>query len=196
MPKALAPEVRAQFAQRLKELRLRSGYLRARYFAQSLGIEENRYTRYERAEVEPSLSLLHKMCETLRVSPNELMGFAEYGGSTGILAFAEESAGDATNANRAERHIALLAWRLASETVANRSRQRAHSKTPADPLFTTRETGKLFQQLRTDPFGTVAAIVAEEDLKKLDAKGKAEFAELVSSYTEYAAQAAAATARG
>ena len=53
MAKALAPEVRARFAQRLKLLRVQKGYLRARYFAKSLGIEENRYTRYERAEVEP-----------------------------------------------------------------------------------------------------------------------------------------------
>ena len=91
MAKPLAPEVRSQFAKRLKEMRVQSGFLRARYFATSLGIEENRYTRYERAEVEPSLTLIHKMCETLRVSPNELLGFAEYEGGA-IPGFAEESA--------------------------------------------------------------------------------------------------------
>ena len=73
----LAPEVRSQFAQRLKNLRTQRGFDRARYFAKSLGIEENRYTRYERAEVEPNLTLIHKMCETLRVSPNELLGFGD-----------------------------------------------------------------------------------------------------------------------
>jgi transcriptional regulator with XRE-family HTH domain len=190
MPKALAPEVRAEFAQRLKELRVRSGYLRARYFARSLGIEENRYTRYERAEVEPNLTLIHKMCETLRVSPNELMGFAEYGGSANTPAFAEEGPENAASGSRAERQLALLAWRLASETVANRSKHRAQSRASADPLSTARETGKLFKQLQSDPFGTVAAIVADEDLKKLDARRKAEFADLIASYTEVAAQAA------
>ena len=75
----LAPDVRLQFAKRLKTMRTQRGFDRARYFARSLGIEENRYTRYERAEVEPSLTLIHKMCETLRVSPNELLGFAESG---------------------------------------------------------------------------------------------------------------------
>ena len=75
----LAPEVRSQFAKRLKTMRTQRGFQRARYFARSLGIEENRYTRYERAEVEPNLTLIHKMCETLRVSPNELLGFAEPG---------------------------------------------------------------------------------------------------------------------
>src|SRR5262245_33955196 len=77
MAPSLAPNVRSQFAKRLKSIRTLRGFGRARYFAKSLGIEENRYTRYERAEVEPSLTLIHKMCEVLRVTPNELLGFAE-----------------------------------------------------------------------------------------------------------------------
>jgi len=77
MAPMLAPEVRLQFAKRLKTMRTQRGFDRARYFARSLGIEENRYTRYERAEVEPSLTLIHKMCETMRVSPNELLDFTE-----------------------------------------------------------------------------------------------------------------------
>src|SRR6188472_2934779 len=48
MPKTLAPEVRSQFAKRLKAMRVHGGFERARYFAKALGIEENRYTRYER----------------------------------------------------------------------------------------------------------------------------------------------------
>src|SRR5258708_650785 len=94
MAQMLAPEVRSQFAQRLKNLRTQRGFDRARYFARSLGIEENRYTRYERAEVEPSLTLIHKMCETLRVSPNELLGFADLGHlfSGGVPALAEAPA--------------------------------------------------------------------------------------------------------
>src|SRR5262250_2302952 len=77
MIKTLAPEVRSEFAKRLKDMRQQKGFPRARYFAKTLGIEENRYTRYERAEVEPSLTLIHKMCEVLQVSPNELLGFVE-----------------------------------------------------------------------------------------------------------------------
>ena len=78
MAEVLAPDVRSQFAKRLKIIRTQRGFDRARYFAKSLGIEENRYTRYERAEVEPSLTLIHKMCATLHVTPNELLGFAEF----------------------------------------------------------------------------------------------------------------------
>jgi transcriptional regulator with XRE-family HTH domain len=70
-----APEIRLLFAKRLKQLRTEKGFVHARTFAKVLGIEENRYTRYERAEVEPSLTLIQRMCQTLQVSPNDLLGF-------------------------------------------------------------------------------------------------------------------------
>jgi len=195
MEKPLAPEVRSQFAKRLKEMRLQHGFPRARYFANSLGIEENRYTRYERAEVEPSLTLIHKMCETLRVSPNELLGFAEIEGSA-TAGFAENSARENAGAeDSAARHQDLLAWRLASETVAVRSKHRVSAKTSNDPLATTRETGKLFQKLQSDPFGTVAEIAADEALKALDAEHKTEFADLIEAFTQSVTNAASGKAR-
>lgn len=192
MAKLLAPEVRAQFAKRLKEMRIRNGFIRARYFAKSLGIEENRYTRYERAEVEPSLTLLHKMCDILRVSPNALMGFAEYeGNGSSMPAFAEDSSSrGATTEDAVARHRDLLAWRLASETVTFRSRHRAKGRAAPDPLGTTQDTGKLFRKLQSDPFSTVAEIVAEPALKDLGPERKAEFAELVDAYTDSVAKSA------
>ena len=66
---AHAPPVRLEFARRLRQLRAERGFDHARDFARALGIEENRYTRYERAEVEPSLTLIHRICVALRVSP-------------------------------------------------------------------------------------------------------------------------------
>jgi transcriptional regulator with XRE-family HTH domain len=181
MPKTLAPEVRTRFAKRLKSMRVENGFPRARYFAKALGIEENRYTRYERAEVEPSLTLINKICEVLRVSPNELLGFAEYAPATG---FAETSADELTSVeNPAERHAELLAWQLAAEVVAIRNAQRG---TSSDPLAATRETGRLFQLLRSDPFNTVAGIVADEALKALGAERKADLARLVEAFTESA----------
>jgi transcriptional regulator with XRE-family HTH domain len=77
VPSPSAPEVRLQFAKRLKQLRTEKGFLRARTFANALGIHENRYTRYERAEVEPNLTLIHKICGTLRVLPNDLFDLTE-----------------------------------------------------------------------------------------------------------------------
>jgi transcriptional regulator with XRE-family HTH domain len=70
-----APPARLHFANQLRRLRALKGFASAREFAHAVGIDENRYTRYERAEVEPSLTVLLKMCETLGVSPNELLGF-------------------------------------------------------------------------------------------------------------------------
>jgi len=185
MPKTLAPEVRSQFAKRLKSMRMQSGYQRARYFAKLLGIEENRYTRYERAEVEPSLTLIHKICQALRVSPNELLGFAEYGG-TPVSGFSEDPPGEsAPGENPSERHVELLAWRLAAEVIGIRSTDRG------DPLAAARETGKLFQMLRSDPFNTVADVVADDSLKDLDAERKAEIARLVDAFMDSASRALA-----
>jgi transcriptional regulator with XRE-family HTH domain len=69
------PPVRREFARRLRQLRIERGFMHARKFSKTLGIEENRYTRYERAEVEPTLTLIHRMCEVLEVTPNDLFGF-------------------------------------------------------------------------------------------------------------------------
>jgi transcriptional regulator with XRE-family HTH domain len=197
MAKTLAPEVRSQFAKRLKEMRTQGGFVRARYFAKSLGIEENRYTRYERAEVEPSLTLIHKMCEILRVSPNALLGFAESSvGADAIPAFAEDSVAEhAHPTNAGDRHRDLLAWRLASEAVAVRNKHRGRAKASPDPLATKRETAKLFQKLQSDPFGMLAELVGDDVLKDLSSERRAEFAELVDAFTDSLAKAASGKPR-
>lgn len=195
MAQMLAPEVRSQFAQRLKSLRTQRGFDRARYFARTLGIEENRYTRYERAEVEPSLTLIHKMCETLRVSPNELLGFADLRQHpSGVPGLAEASleeiarthggeAGTETGGKGADP-VSSLAWNLAAEAVAIRHQHGARSKGAADPLTVLRETGALFRSLQSEPFDTVAVILNDAALKDVDAKHKARLAELIQAYTE------------
>src|SRR5262245_47643257 len=188
MPKTLAPEVRSQFAKRLKSMRVQSGFERARYFAKALGIEENRYTRYERAEVEPSLTLIHKICEVLQVSPNELLGFAEARAASGPGLFETAAEYDAGN-TPSERHLETLAWRLASEVAAVRNGHRGSRET-GDPFAATRDTGKLYQSLLKDPFNTMATIVAEDALKGLDADRKAELARLVDTITDIAGRRA------
>src|SRR5262245_35408988 len=175
MPKTLAPEVRSQFAKRLKTMRAQGGFERARYFAKALGIEENRYTRYERAEVEPSLTLIHKMCEVLRVTPNELLGFPEHRSSP-MLGLAEDAAEYSTrDMAPPERHVELLAWRLASEVAAVRGG-------PRDPLAIKGEAGRLYQVLLKDPFNMIAGIVSDEALKGLDTERKSGLAQLVDAF--------------
>lgn len=186
MAKTLAPEVRSQFAKRLKTMRVQSGFERARYFAKALGIEENRYTRYERAEVEPSLTLIQKICEVLRVSPNELLGFPEQRSVPVLDGFSESAEPFGHAQTPPERHRELLAWRLASEVAAVRSGHRAGGKDPGDPFAVTRETGKLYQQLLKDPFNTIADIVGDEALKGLGPDRKSDLARLVAAFTDTA----------
>jgi transcriptional regulator with XRE-family HTH domain len=184
----LAPEVRSRFAARLKRLRLQRGFERARFFAKALGIEENRYTRYERAEVEPSLTLLQKVCETLHVTPNELLGFAEGSGDP----FPAPRANAQSTGAGSDDVVATssLAWRLASALIAMRQEQLG-GKAPADPLETIRETGSLFAELQAKPFGAVAEIVRDPSLRTAAAEKRAALAELIRSFTESVSTAAA-----
>jgi transcriptional regulator with XRE-family HTH domain len=189
MSDVLAPNVRSQFAKRLKVIRTQRGFDRARYFAKSLGIEENRYTRYERAEVEPSLTLIHKMCATLHVTPNELLGFSEFndeGAFQNAPGMAESPAGASKPQGQAggNGNAGSLAWRLASEAVAIRSEQTSRGKSPEDPLANFRETGTLFQKLQAEPFGTIAEIVDDPAVKTAAAARKAAIAELIRTFTE------------
>src|SRR5262245_4263606 len=203
MAQTLAPEVRSRFAQRLKSLRTQRGFDRARYFAKSLGIEENRYTRYERAEVEPSLTLIHKMCETLRVSPNELLGFVEllhHDGSAGA-GLAQTAPEDLQRPPSAEAGgkgtdaVSSLAWSLATEAAAIRHGRSAKPKAAADPLAALRETSALFSALQAEPFATVAAILGDAAVKDIGAEDKARLAELIHAYTERVRHASLLRAR-
>ena len=189
----LAPEVRSQFAKRLRTMRTQRGFERARYFAKSLGIEENRYTRYERAEVEPSLTLIHKMCETLRVSPNELLGFAEEGQESSFEptpGLAEAVAGEIAPTPRRDGGgqgpdaVGSLAWRLAAEVVAVRHEQLGKSKAASDALETMRETGALFRRLRARPFEMAAELASDPALERVDSKRRAALARLIRAFTD------------
>ena len=180
---ALAPDVRSRFATRLKRLRLQRGFERARFFARTLGIEENRYTRYERAEVEPSLTLLHKMCDTLRVTPNELLGFAEPPGDASAPTGASAARGEAQGEGNRADPASSLAWRLASATVTIRQ-EHVGRKAAGDALETIRETGSLFAELQAKPFGAVAEIVRDPSLKSATPEKRASLAELIRCYTD------------
>jgi transcriptional regulator with XRE-family HTH domain len=168
-------------------MRTQKGFPRARYFAKTLGIEENRYTRYERAEVEPSLTLINKICEVLQVSPNELLGIPRHRAHPGPGFGEEEQATLGARDPSGERHVEPVAWRLATEVVAVRNAHPGAGGRPSnDPLAAMGETTKLFQQLLKDPFNTVAGIVAEGALQALDPERKAELVRLVRAFTDSA----------
>jgi transcriptional regulator with XRE-family HTH domain len=196
MPPVLAPTVRAQFAQRLRALRAQRGFERARHFAKALGIEENRYTRYERAEVEPNLTLIYEICQKLSVTPNELLGFAEPAGEdatavrvrpaaeSAAAPAAESAAAEAAAGARSSGQLSALAWQLASEAAHGKAALGDTAAAAADPLRLVRETGQIYSRLEGDPFGTVADIVNDPALKDLGPERKIKLAALIEAYTE------------
>jgi transcriptional regulator with XRE-family HTH domain len=160
-------DVRHHFAQRLKELRAARGFRTARSLAQALDIDENRYTRYERAEVEPDLALLMRICEALRATPNDLLvGWAQPSPERALEGFAEkaESAGGeaglaSADADRNERRgrVRALAWRLASEVVSWRAK-------PEAPLTALRTKFRLFAEIERDPFAFIGRLAEDPAL--------------------------------
>ncbi|MEM7777227.1 MAG: helix-turn-helix transcriptional regulator [Pseudomonadota bacterium] len=157
-------KVRDEFARRLRELRRSAGFKTARKFAATLDIDENRYTRYERAEVEPDLGLITRFCEALRVTPNHLLGF-EAMQTDGDLhsalppGFAEGGAAAPAPSGTADANalaqgpqpegVRMAAWQLAE----------AHAKlTQAgeDQILQLTATARLFDEIVLDPLAFVA----------------------------------------
>src|SRR5205085_9548910 len=109
-------EIRVQFGLRLKKLRLSAGFRTARAFAEALELDENRYTRYERGEVEPNLSNICRICLVLGVQPNDLFNFHEAPSDAPTLAREAPQA----NGSAQGKGGRSQAWRLASSIASLR----------------------------------------------------------------------------
>lgn len=167
-------DARNRFAQRLRAIRIPRGFKTARSFAKALGIDENRYTRYERAEVEPDLQLLLRMCELLKATPNDLLcdtigsppvdatipyGFADRPAAHFEAGPRAKTAPDAS----ADDVRKAIAWQLA-ETVALVKARRQMADTDAlSAIEKLRLIGPLFACVNTDPFSFLANLPGELD---------------------------------
>lgn len=80
------------FAKRLKSARAEAGYKSAQQFAGVLGIEPHTYRHWERAESEPDFETLTRICELLRITPNELLPLAAQGGGRGLSSPSSQTA--------------------------------------------------------------------------------------------------------
>jgi transcriptional regulator with XRE-family HTH domain len=185
MIEARPRDVRLHFAQRLKELRAARGFRTARSLAQALDIDENRYTRYERAEVEPDLTLVMRICEALRATPNDLLlGWAQPGADRPLEGFAEKAEAASPDPRQAELAAAgaevsgrrasprALAWRLAGELARSRAPSEA-------PLTTLRTKFRLFTEIERDPFSFISRLAEDPALSGLEAPEQARIAALM-----------------
>lgn len=168
-------EIRKRFAQKLTLLRERAGYRTRRAFARAIGIDENRYTRYERAEVEPNLQLLVTIADGLKASPNALLGYiGEPQSSLGAHrapGFADDT--DARDPLAPPRDdvsrdrvpgatnpiLEAACWKLADHV--------AHLDPPtgddgAARLKALQAASAEYKALMADPFGRVAQLVADD----------------------------------
>jgi transcriptional regulator with XRE-family HTH domain len=173
---------RDRFASRLRRLRQERGFSAARHFAQTLGIPENRYTRYERGDSEPDLDDLYLFFEHLPASPNELFGVASgtprlddppgfaAGPQERLLVPTDKSRtiGDPTRAvtpaRRSEADAA--AWALATSVIRHkRLTTSGRGLVEHLTLAELREGGLLYKALCRDPYETVAHLVTTSEIE-------------------------------
>lgn len=155
------------------------GFATARSFANALDIDENRYTRYERAEVEPDLSLLIKICSLLTIKPNDLLdfetdltlssGFSE--GPTELLRSASDPI-SRSGGRHASVLCSALSWRMA-ELVADLKKA-----DPANRLDKVSRISRIFSEIDADPFAFVAGIATDPRLAGLSPEAATNFADL------------------
>ena len=194
-----APIERKRFAKRLRAIRGPRGFKTARSFAERLDIHENRYTRYERAEVEPDLPLLMQMCDALGVTPNDLLcetiglsdgppsrvdydapGFAEAG--------PQDNSGETSQRPVDQRQMAvdMAAWDLASELAQIEETQKALGEpVPAAVIATA---GRLFHRLQTQTYAVLPEIGTSFALAKVDLEVQRRVSERIKRLTEALSQ--------
>jgi transcriptional regulator with XRE-family HTH domain len=178
----------------LRELRIPRGFKTARMLANALGIDENRYTRYERAEVEPDLTMLMRICGALEISPNDLFG-VEAIAQPAMPGFGESSrnvesggagrtgGGAAEPSGAADRRQAL-AWQLARELAQIEARLEPSRRAAGGALQTVQRTSRLFSEIESNPFAFVAKRVESAPITTLDAKAQARIVGLMESLIE------------
>ena len=159
---------RIRFAQRLRGMRGPRGYKTARSIAQKLGIHENRYTRYERAEVEPNLALLMQICRALDVTPNDLLcdpdGLAGDAAAGAGVGFHEGEIVDAPQGNGSDYAFQASAWQLASVLAEVIEAGSTSETAPPAQVLTT--TSRLYRRIAAQPFAVLSEIGDQISLSK------------------------------
>jgi transcriptional regulator with XRE-family HTH domain len=187
-----SPIARQRFARRLREFRVARGFKTARSLARALEIDENRYTRYERAEVEPDMELIQQICETLKLSPNDLLGTASPSArhlmqpaSTSAPAGFAEPASALPDVSATRDHLLRdkTAWSLACAVAELQSR--VSDPAPENPsrLATLRHAARLFADLERRPFAAVSEILLHPAVSHAPAQEAHRIENLIEAFT-------------
>jgi len=185
MPKGIPTSTTKRFAHQLRAARLAKGVKTAREFAKMLRMNENRYTRYERAEVEPDLATLVQICEALNITPDKLLcatagpehnleGNAQPGFSeTNSTAYGPEKV---VPTFQQGRFVATL-YALAQKLGLALARKNAGGLEPA-PFEAMRVGSEIYGQMCLAPFETIASIGREIDLSHSTLEEQKEISQL------------------
>jgi len=181
---------RRQFARRLRELRITRGFKTARSLATALAIDENRYTRYERAEVEPDIGLIQRICEMLHLSPNELFGIGQEtparAKQPATSEFAEAGADYSTRSDADGRDSrARATWMLACAVaqLQSKANEQAGGKSSLTRL---QQAARLFIDLERRPYAAVSELLLLPAVAGASAEEAQYIGRLVEELTEAA----------
>lgn len=182
---------RTAFSQILRTCRAEAGYRSARDFADAIGINENRYSRYERGTSEPNLSLICKIATHLNLTPNDLLGFSQSQAAsshvtTGFAAPSADGLSDhpipdhsgfssaAQSAPKAEM-LDVLAWRFADAYVrlaASKGRSGTKKIAVSEAEHLT-QVARLFTSIKSDVLSVLARLLVSAEFAGAPAVARA-----------------------
>lgn len=187
--------VKTSFGTRLMKARFAAGFETARAFSMAVGLNENRYARYERGTSEPDYALLSKICDTLGVTPNDLLGYGEIKprharSERATLGFGDEGVAFQPASVRVKpgrvqggspavggqvggeaKAVDELLWKLASDLVTGRVGRGARGRTARGGTPIT-DVARLFVSLRADTVPQIARLLVSEDVERLPAAAR------------------------
>lgn len=181
---------RSDFARRLREHRIPRGFKTARSFARALGIDENRYTRYERAEVEPDLALIRKICELLGIVPNDLLGVAD-GDPSLNAGFSEPETRPPSGLPVSPPALSAVqrsAWRLAQQFARLQSKQSVDGGRQSH-LEVIRHCGEIYTDLMERPYDMISQLVRHPSIDAAPAQQASDLRDLIDQFTSAIDQA-------
>jgi transcriptional regulator with XRE-family HTH domain len=183
MPNDPSRSHRLIFAERLRSVRKARGFRTAKSFAAEMDIDQNTYTRYERGEVEPNLSVIERMWSALGLTGNELFGSmagpisgAAESRARGVTALCDPGLVDGFAGSTAST---AAAWRLAEAWAETR----AGNASAGDPLQRLVEVSRVYQDLADDPYGAVGRLLARPEIARFKPAQREVMATLITAFT-------------